>query len=656
MLAPSSRRRGRAGRRLAGLSLLAAAWLVSAGRVLGYALDMGRLACLLLVVSLGVTLLQDAAILRAEEDAEDEPPPPLEGLPYTVTFSGSASEGLLEFLKSVSELEQNIDQPPFSKAGLAQRVRQDKGTLVKALNSRGFYQPEISFEIGEGEPVPVTVTIDPGPQTTIGVFDITYESSEGSDKLQEPSLEDLGIMLGQPALSQDVLDSEAKIIQILGDNGFPDATIVKRRVTVDLDDNEMQVKLTVDPGPYLVFGPLAVDGLDRTDEEYVRRILEWPEGETFSNARLEQVRRKAVSTNLFSQVEISRNIDAIEDGDVEPVNLTLKERPPRTISLGVGFATDFSNTPFGFIGEAAWEHRNILGRGESLRLSVLAQPDEQSGTAFFNKPNWLINDQALQWRFAIANENQQAFNEFSIGSTIGVERVLTRTLTGFAGAGVKYLISDDLDSDDADSGKDQYILYTLPTRLTYDNRDDRLDATRGFLGVLAITPTLATITETVPYMQTSVTGTHYIKMFDDPNIVVAGRARVASLAGASVQQIPAGERLYAGGGGSVRGYEVDSLGPTDSDRDAIGGRSLLEFGVEARWRFWDDYGLVPFLDAGQVYEESYPNLTETIQYAAGLGLRYYSPIGPIRLDLASPINKRQQDRVIQFYISIGQAF
>ncbi len=631
---------------------------MSAGRALGYALDLGRIACLLIAVSLAVTLLQDVAVLQAQEDEEEDegPPPALDGVPYTVTFTGTESEALLEFLKSVSELEQSIDQPPFSKAGLAQRVRQDKDTLTKALNSRGFYEPEVSFEIGDGEPIPVTVTIDPGPQTTIASFDVAYESTHDLSKLQEPSLADLGITLGQAAVSQDVLDAEGKIIEILGDNGFPDATIVRRRVTVDLDDSEMQVNLTVDPGAYLVFGPLAIEGLDRTDEEYIRRIVDWPEGETFSNKKLEQVRRSAVSTNLFSQVEITRNIDAIEDGDIEPVDLTLTERPPRTISLGVGFATDFSNTPFGFIGEAAWEHRNILGRGESLRLGVLAQPDEQSGTAFFNKPNWLINDQSLQWRFAITNENQQAFNEFSIGSTVGVERVLTRTLTGFAGAGAKYLISDDLDADDPNSGKDSYILYTLPTRLTFDNRDDRLDATRGFLGVLAVTPTLATVTETVPYMQTSVTGTHYIQMFNDPNIVVAGRARVASLSGAEVQEIPAGERLYAGGGGSVRGYEVDSLGPTDSDGDAIGGRALLEFGVEARWRFWDDYGLVPFLDAGQVYNESFPDLTQTIQYAGGLGFRYYSPIGPIRLDLASPINKRQQDRVIQFYISIGQAF
>ncbi len=246
----------------------------------------------------------------------------------------------------------------------------------------------------------------PGPRTTIESFDISYNPDADLSKLKQPSLLDLGISTGQPAVSADVIDAEGELIEYLGNNGYPDATVVKRKVTVNLDTNKMQVSLTLDPGAYLTFGPLAIEGLERTEEDYIRRIMKWPEGETFSNRRLETVRRRAVATNLFGQVEITRSPDKVVDSDEEPVDITLKERPPRTISLGAGFATDFSNTPFGFIGEAAWEHRNILGRGESLRISANGQPDEQAGRVFFNKPNWLQNDQSLQWRFGIVNEIQ----------------------------------------------------------------------------------------------------------------------------------------------------------------------------------------------------------------------------------------------------------
>ncbi|MEO1193747.1 MAG: autotransporter assembly complex family protein [Pseudomonadota bacterium] len=597
----------------------------------------------------------DIAAAREAAEAERGGDGEASSVPYSVEFTGTAPDDLVDKVRAASSLIRDQDNPPFSRAGLGQRVRSDRQTFQQVMNAQGYYQPEVTVAVSEATPAVVTFTLTPGPRTTLASVNITYAPRPGLDKLDKPTLADLGLTLGEPAVSQPILDAEAFLIADLQDNGFPDTEVVDRRVTVDLNSNEMTVTLSVDSGPYMVFGPLAIDGLDRTEEEYLRRVLRWPEGETFSDEQLNLVRRRAVATNLFSEVQITRASTQQRSGEAEPVTMKLQERPPRTISLGLGFATDFSNTPFGFIGEAAWEHRNILGRGESLRLSANAQPDEQVGAVLFNKPNWFINDQSLQWRFNITNEDQPAFKQLSAETSLGVERILARHLTGFAGGALKYLRSDDLNPDTPE-GRDDYILYSIPTRLTYDNRDDRLDATKGFLGVLGIAPTLVTVTDTAFYLQADVMGTHYQRVLEDPDIVLAGRARVASLVGTAISNIPAGERLYAGGGGSVRGYEVDSLGPLDSENDAIGGRSLIEFGIEARWRFWDDYGIVPFLDAGQVYNGMAPDFSDTIQYAAGLGFRYYSPIGPIRLDFAHPINKRQRDRELQFYISIGQAF
>ncbi|MBC6416453.1 MAG: BamA/TamA family outer membrane protein, partial [Rhodospirillales bacterium] len=476
---------------------------------------------------------------------------------------------------------------------------------------------------------------------------------------------------GQTARAEAVTDAEALLIEKLGNNGFPDAAIATRKVIVDLDRNLMQVRLSVDPGRYRVFGPLTVAGLDRSDEDYVRRVLDWPEGEIFDKRQLETLRRRAVATGLFGRVEITRDPAQDSAGDPghdpaggaeEPVRITLTEQPPRTISLGAGFATDFGDRPFGFIGEASWAHRNLLGRGENLRLTANGQPDEQAGSVFFEKPNWLRNDKSVQWFFTVRNEDRPAYRQFSVESTLGVERKLGRHWAGYAGGGFKYLLGD---SRDAGSGRNDSVLYSIPARLTYDGRDDRLDPTDGALGVLALTPTLVTVTDSAAYLQASLSGAAYRRLPLEPDIVLAARGKVASLAGTAAGNIPAGQRLYAGGGGSVRGYEIDSLGPLDSGKDssggeAIGGRSLIEFGLEARWRFREDYGLVPFVDAGQVYRQSYPDVSSGfiggLQFASGLGFRYYSPIGPIRLDLAAPIGKRQRDRAFQFYISIGQSF
>ena len=156
--------------------------------------------------------------------------------------------------------------------------------------------------------------------------------------------------------------------------------------------------------------------------------------------------------------------------------------------------------------------------------------------------------------------------------------------------------------------------------------------------------------------QTRATGSSYLDLSGAGNLVLAGRLSVASVFGGSIDELPADRLLYAGGGGSVRGYEFRSISPEDEDGDPTGGRSLVEGSIELRYRFLDDYGIVPFFDAGTVTEDTYPSFDETLQYAAGLGFRYYSPIGPIRADVAVPLNPREDDDPVAFYISIGQAF
>ena len=139
--------------------------------------------------------------------------------------------------------------------------------------------------------------------------------------------------------------------------------------------------------------------------------------------------------------------------------------------------------------------------------------------------------------------------------------------------------------------------------------------------------------------------------------VLAGRARVGSTVGQPRRNVPANKRFYAGGGNSVRGYGYQKIGPLNDDDDPDGGRSLLELGAEFRAQVWGNFAVVPFVDGGTVYDNAYPDFSETFRWAAGIGLRYHTVIGPIRFDIAFPLNPRKgTDDPYQFYISIGQAF
>jgi translocation and assembly module TamA len=154
----------------------------------------------------------------------------------------------------------------------------------------------------------------------------------------------------------------------------------------------------------------------------------------------------------------------------------------------------------------------------------------------------------------------------------------------------------------------------------------------------------------------TVSGSAYRALDTDRRFVLAGRAKFGSLVGEETDDVPANKRFYAGGGGSIRGYEFQSVGPLDANNDPLGGRSLIELNAELRVRITEQIGLVPFVDGGMVFDSVYPDFEEDLRWAAGLGVRYFSAIGPLRLDIAIPLNKREVDDSFQFYISLGQAF
>jgi translocation and assembly module TamA len=391
------------------------------------------------------------------------------------------------------------------------------------------------------------------------------------------------------------------------------------------------------------------DGLRDVLPKYVRRFRTWQPGEVYDRSKVEATRRELVATGLFEGIQVARGTpESAAPGAQVPVRFTFEEREHRTIGFGARFST--SQGPSG---TAFWEHRNAFGAGERVRLELEAGLIEQRFSADLRKPRFQRDDQDLINENEIRRHETDAFRELSLATSLALGRRFDDAWTGSAGGSLE--LSEIQDNE----GERTFLLFGLPGTLTRDTRDDPLDPTEGTRLELAATPYLATIDETAPFVRASAGGSAYYALDEDGRFVLAGRARIGSIVGSETEDIPASKRFYAGGGGSVRGFPFEAVGPLDPQNDPLGGRGLLELGLELRVKITDSIGLVPFVDAGNVYDTPYPDpsVDTPLRYAAGLGVRYYTAIGPLRLDIAVPINDREGvDNTLEFYISLGQSF
>jgi translocation and assembly module TamA len=322
----------------------------------------------------------------------------------------------------------------------------------------------------------------------------------------------------------------------------------------------------------------------------------------------------------------------------------LIEGPPRSVGAGVGY-----NTTIGLGARAFWEHRNLFGEGEDLRLSAGAAQKQVGVAANFRKPDFLVRRQDLVTDAELLHETTDAYKSRRERAYVGLEEHMLPPYTLGGGVSLERAYLTETSRDE------NYLLLGTPLFARRDTTDDLLDPTIGTRTTLSATPYHGLVGRSLDFLMMRVEGRTYHRVGDSDKYVLAAYGALGSIVGASLEGLPADKRLYAGGAGSVRGYGYQRAGPVDASNVPVGGRSSLEFGGEFRWRVTETIGLVPFFDAGNVYDTNLPR-NASLFYSAGLGLRYYTAIGPIRLDLAFPIEKRASDSAFQVYISVGQAF
>lgn len=566
-----------------------------------------------------------------------------QGLRYDVTISGAPSPRIEDLLRRSALLVSLRDRPPPGLAALRRRAESDQERLLDVMHSEGFYDAAVSWRIeGSGRRHTVAVTVTPGIPYLLSDFAIDYTRPP-----REPAragLDALGIDIGMIARATDIVAAERKLTAHLAAHGYPKAEIVRRRNVLDRKLTTLAVNVTVDPGPFARFDGVSVKGLTTVARDYASGLAALPAGNPFDVGKVEAARRALAETGLFESV-VTEPLGKVGDDGTLPVAFAVKERAHRSVGFGAGYSTSEGGR-----GNVFWEHRNLLGRGETLNLGLTAAEIEQSLNATFRKPAFLRRDQVLLGEAHLANRITDAFDERSLVGSLGIERPLGKRWRGTAA------VSAELSRQKDDQGTTFFQLFGLPLTARRDSTDDLLDPTRGMRLDLTLTPYIGHGETPLLFAVGGAIGSAYVALDDAKRVVLAGRARLATIAGSRTEIIPANKRLYAGGGGSIRGYKFQSVGPLDAQGDPLGGRSAVEFGGELRVRVGESFGVVPFLDGGTVFDQPYFGLDQTIRWAAGLGLRYYSPVGPLRLDLAFPINRRERDDAFQFYVSIGQAF
>lgn len=566
-------------------------------------------------------------------------------------------------LSTLEKLQSGDDTVPQ----LAARARADEDLLIEMLRTYGYYSGEVVRQLSGGRRgvVDGDDRIDTDPQVRFDIFPGTLYRFARIDlgQLDEaPDFEALrasfGISTGDPLLSDRIVQEQADLRLALGETGYPFAEIDEPALLIDHARAEGDLTLPVKPGGKYVFA--AVDSEDERflSGKHLSRIARFEQGDVYQASLQADLRRAILATGLVSSASVApREVTPPQDGQPGEVALDVDfERAPlRTIAGAVGYGTED-----GFKLEASWEHRNLFPSEGSLRLRGILGTREQLASVTFKKKNFLARDQILSVDAYGRDVETEAVDARTFALRGAFERVsnllFQKPFSWEIGAEVLYTDERNRVIRGLPRPSQTYTIFGLFGSGTIDSSDDLLDPSNGYRLTGFVAPEVSrSLGEETFYLRAQGDASYYQEV---GSTVLAARVRAATIQGADASQIAPSRRLYAGGGGSVRGYGFQAIGPRDNLGDPIGGGSLVELSLEARIQtgFLDGaIEVVPFLDAGSVAPASTPDF-RTIQYGAGVGIRYKTSFGPIRVDVGTPLNPTEFDAPVVVYVSLGQAF
>lgn len=565
-----------------------------------------------------------------------------------------ADTDLRKEFNSLSALKKG-DGKAANTAMVRARLSEDSQLLQTVLGSEGWYSPMIRTRIvpsrdAKDQTLTALLSVTPGKRYVFS--DVVIKA----DPTEPPNLitDNLALRVGEPIVADRVQGAEAQVAVALPENGYAFAKVGDRDILLDQDTGEGVYTLPVTVGPRGRFDGFTTDGKLAFKADHVAVLARFKRGELYDSRKVDDLRKALVATNLFKAVSVEpvQTGEPVGDGtEYITLNVHQEAGPPRTIAGSVGYAAGQ-----GLTAEATWTHRNMFPPEGALIGHVIAGTQQQGVGATFRRSNAGRRDRTLEVVAEAFHNDYDAYSAYTGRLAARISRDSTplwqKRLT--YAYGVELLATGETDYNTTTGTRDRrtYYIAGVNGQLGFDTTDDLLNPTKGYRLTTLVQPEATVNKGFKPYVRARLDASTYYSVTD--SLVLAGRVRLGTIQGVGLFDIAPSRRLYAGGGGSVRGFAYQALGEQAPDGKPVGGRSLNEASFEARYRF-GNYGVVAFVDAGQAYRETAPQFND-LRYGVGIGGRFYTNFGPVRLDVATPLARRPGESRLNIYVSIGQAF
>ncbi len=548
-----------------------------------------------------------------------------------------------------------VDDAPANRFEARRRARAAMESAQALLRSEGYYQPTLQDDV-EGEEKPVAVvTVTPGRRFELSETKVNWIAPVPDPVSQSVAVADMGLKPGDPGRAADILDAEGRIVANLTREGYADAKAEPRRVVVDHATFTVQPNFNIASGDLVRLDGVLVRTRGPTNPDWVAGLAPWKAGDRYDPEDVAELERRLLDTGVYDGVNVSlaSSDQATPDG-LRPVIVGLSDRPRSLLEAGATYSTadgtglDLFQTRY-----------NRFGRAATLKYGGrYASIDSRLGGEA-SLPHWGRPGRTLKLSSYLVREQTDAYNRSALALAADLTQRIGKTSFFTYGLGLdagRYTENrfDPITQAPITFDRDLAIL-TGRSVAYMDRSNDPLNPTTGFRLYVSAQPTAVTGQDTVLFLRTESQATGYLPLQNGARTVLAGRVRVGSIIGGQELTVPSDRLFYSGGGGSVRGYSYQSINPRLPDNTPRGGLSLFETSLEVRHDIGQKFQAVGFIDAGAVGFQEIPNFNN-MRYGAGVGVRYKLPFGPVRADIAVPLDKREGDANFQLYISIGQAF
>ncbi|EUK18452.1 outer membrane protein [Commensalibacter papalotli (ex Servin-Garciduenas et al. 2014)] len=550
--------------------------------------------------------------------------------------------------------------------------------LTNTIDGNNPDLPNFIGHIPDNQDAVVVIHIDKGNQYHLGKIELvekkTQQQVEPNNKstnlkpqeisktitLTDDQQKAFALKSGQPAASSDVVAAKGRLLTSLREDGHALAKINDPVAYLRPDTKTLDIVYEVQPGPIVDLGDIEFKGLEKVHEDFIRKRLLLSDGQLYQPSKIESARQDLSSLGVFSSIDATAGTKLDANGRL-PLLLTFKEAKRRSVSFEAGYSTDLG----GRLG-VRWSHKNLFGNAEKLNLVALATGlggTAQKGIGYdiyadFTKPDFKRRDQELNARIEAVKQNLYSYDQTAFLIKAGLNRKINKhwRVSGYLGAIQEHIIQRQYKND--------YSLLNVPLGARYDNTDlasPMMSPTHGMKASVLATPTVSFGDGTIFFAILEGSASTYFDLaktgLTKPgDSVFAFRGTVGSIQGASRMNLPPDQRMYAGGTSTVRGFRFQGVGPQfHGTKYAVGGKAMDAGTVEFRQKLTESFGTQAFMDAGQVSKTSMP-FEGDVRVGVGAGVKYYTPLGPIRFDIAVPVNRPPRGDKFEVYISLGETF